>query len=145
MITQSRRRFLTAAGLACVTNLVRAPHVLAAEGTLETTTVRLVNDTSICIAPEYMAEELLRAEGFTDIRYIEAPGIQQVDAFLRGELDFTNFVPFQGIQLIEAVHRLSFWPAFISAASNYSPGRIFAMSPTLRARRSGSGRPRSAC
>ena len=102
MITQSRRRFLTTAGLACVTNLVRAPHVLAAEGTLETTTVRLVNDTSICIAPEYMAEELLRAEGFTDIRYIEAPGIQQVDAFLRGELDFTNFVPFQGIQLIEA-------------------------------------------
>ena len=145
MITQSRRRFLTTAGLACATSLVRAPHVLAAEGTLETTTVRLVNDTSICIAPEYMAEELLRAEGFTDIRYIEAPGIQQVDAFLRGELDFTNFVPFQGIQLIEAVHRLSFWPAFISAASNYSPGRIFAMSPTLRARRSGSGRPRSAC
>jgi hypothetical protein len=92
-----------------------------------------------------MAEELLRADAFTDIRYIEAPGIQQVDAFLRGELDFTNFVPFQGIQLIEAVHRLSFWPAFISAASNYSPGRIFAMSPTLRARRSGSGRPRSAC
>ena len=79
-----------------------APHVLAAAEALETTTVRLVNDTSICIAPEYMAEELLRAEGFTDIRYVEAPGIQQVDAFLRGELDFTNFVPAGGIQLIEA-------------------------------------------
>ena len=70
---QSRRRFLTTTRLACVTSLVRAPHVLAAEGTLETTTVRLVNDTSICIAPEYMAEELLRAEGFTDIRYISRP------------------------------------------------------------------------
>ena len=81
MISQSRRRFLTTAGLASVTSLVHVPHVLAAEGTLETTTVRLVNDTSICIAPEYMAEELLRTEGFTDIRYIDAPAIQQVHAF----------------------------------------------------------------
>ena len=24
----------------------------------------------ICIAPQYVAEELLRAEGFTDVRYV---------------------------------------------------------------------------
>src|SRR6266436_2836990 len=94
---QTRRRFLTMLSLAGAAGVVRPPRVLAAEGALETTTVRLVNDTSICIAPEYMAEELLRAEGFTDIRYIEAPGSQQIDALLRGELDFTNFVPLQGI------------------------------------------------
>jgi NitT/TauT family transport system substrate-binding protein len=74
----------------------------AAEGLLETTTVRLVNDSSICIAPEYMAEELLRAEGFTDIRYIEAPGSQQIDALLRGDLDFTNFFPGGNIPQIDA-------------------------------------------
>ena len=28
----------------------------------------------ICVAPTYIAEELLRAEGFTDIRYIPAQG-----------------------------------------------------------------------
>src|SRR5215471_19652781 len=101
-LIQTRRRFLTTLSLAGAPALIRPPRALAAGEALETTTVRLVNDTSICIAPEYMAEELLRAEGFTDIRYIEAPGIQQVDAFLRGELDFTNFVPAGGIQLIEA-------------------------------------------
>ena len=26
---------------------------------------------NICFAPQYVAEELLRAEGFTDIRYVE--------------------------------------------------------------------------
>jgi NitT/TauT family transport system substrate-binding protein len=71
-----------------------------AEGPLETTSVRLVNDRSICIAPEYVADELLRAEGFTDIRYVEAPGSRQFDAFLRGELDFANFLG-ASIPLIE--------------------------------------------
>jgi NitT/TauT family transport system substrate-binding protein len=99
---QTRRRFLSMLSLAGASSLLRAPPLLAAEGALETTTVRLVNDTSICIAPEYLAEEFLRAEGFADIRYIEAPGIKQFDAFLRGELDFTNFVPAGGIQLIDA-------------------------------------------
>jgi len=101
-IGQTRRRFLTALSLAGAANLLRLPRALAAEDALETTTVRLPNDHSICIAPEYMAEELLRAEGFTDIRYVEAPGSRQYDAFLSGELDFTNFVPAGGIQLIEA-------------------------------------------
>ena len=101
-IGQTRRRFLTALSLAGAANLLSLPRALAAEDALETTTVRLPNDHSICIAPEYMAEELLRAEGFTDIRYVEAPGSRQYDAFLSGELDFTNFVPAGGIQLIEA-------------------------------------------
>jgi NitT/TauT family transport system substrate-binding protein len=60
-----------------------------------------VNDRSICIAPEYVADELLRAEGFTDIRYVEAAGSLQYDAFLRGELDFTNFLG-ASIPFIEA-------------------------------------------
>ena len=27
-------------------------------------------DPAICVAPQYVAEELLRAEGFTDVRYV---------------------------------------------------------------------------
>ena len=42
----------------------------ADEGPPETTTVRLPKIPGICIAPVYVAEELLRAEGFTDIRYM---------------------------------------------------------------------------
>ena len=39
--TQTRRRFLTTAALAGAAGLVRTPRALAAEGSLETTTVRL--------------------------------------------------------------------------------------------------------
>ena len=69
-MTQTRRRFLTTLSLAGAAGLVRAPPALAAEGALETTTVRLAKIAGICLAPQYVAEELLRAEGFTDIRYV---------------------------------------------------------------------------
>jgi NitT/TauT family transport system substrate-binding protein len=82
--------------------LAGAPYVPAAAEGLETTTVRLVNDTSICIAPEYVAEEFLRAEGFTDIRYIEAPGYTQYDALMQGKVDFCNFLAPDSIPQIEA-------------------------------------------
>src|ERR1700739_1833791 len=101
-IMQTRRRFLATLSLAGAAGLRRAPPTLATEGPLETTTVRLVNDRSICIAPEYVADELLRAGGFTDIRYVKIPGYQQADAFLPGERDFFNFFARGNIQLIES-------------------------------------------
>ncbi len=41
-----------------------------------------------CIAPEYVADEHLRAEGFTDVRHepVEIPPVQMV---VRNELDWT--------------------------------------------------------
>jgi len=92
-MVQTRRRFLTTLSLAGAAGLLRVPRSLAAEGPLETTTVRLVNDGSICIAPEYAAEELLRAEGFTDIRYVEVPSARQIEGLERGVVDFVLFVP----------------------------------------------------
>ena len=74
LLMQTRRRFLKALSTAGAVSVAGAPQVLAAGEALETTAVRLVNDTSICIAPEYMAEELLRVEGLTDIRYCAAGG-----------------------------------------------------------------------
>jgi NitT/TauT family transport system substrate-binding protein len=73
-IMQTRRRFLSGLTLAGAAGLLRAPRVQAAEGALETTTIRLTKHPVICIAPQYAAEELLRAEGFTDIRYVDMPG-----------------------------------------------------------------------
>jgi len=68
-LMQTRRRFLATLSLAGAVGL-RAPRVLAAEGALETTTVRLVADYSIC-SPVLLSVELLRAEDFTDVRYVE--------------------------------------------------------------------------
>jgi NitT/TauT family transport system substrate-binding protein len=45
-----------------------------AEAPPETTRIRLVRESSICLAPVYIGEELLRAEGFTDVQYVELEG-----------------------------------------------------------------------
>ena len=66
--------------------------MLADEGPPEVTTVRLRRDPSICVAPWYIAKDLLRAEGFTDIHYVSTPqGLAQVQMIARGEIDFSLF------------------------------------------------------
>ena len=95
-ILQTRRRFLTSLSLAGAAGLVGASRALAAEGALETTTVRLPKISSICVAPTYVADELLRAEGFTDIRYVRyaATALNAPEGIARGEIDFgMNFAP----------------------------------------------------
>ena len=37
----------------------------------ETTTIRLAKSPSICIAPQYVVSDLLNAEGFTNVVYVE--------------------------------------------------------------------------
>lgn len=88
-IMQSRRRFL--AGLSVgAAGVVGARKSLAAEPPPETTTVRLGKIPGICIAPQYVADELLHAEGFADVRYVASPaGVAQTKMFGRGELDFS--------------------------------------------------------
>jgi NitT/TauT family transport system substrate-binding protein len=88
--TQTRRRFLTALSLAGAAGLVRARPP-------EITSVRIQKSPSICNAPRYVAQELLRAEGFTDIRYlsVSSHGSGAVyQALTRGDFDFiTDFAP----------------------------------------------------
>jgi len=71
----------------------------AQEAPPETTTVRLGKIYGICIAPQYVAEDLLRAEGFT--RYVATnPGISTALALARGEIDFTtNYAPPMAISI----------------------------------------------
>jgi NitT/TauT family transport system substrate-binding protein len=86
---QTRRRFLTTLSLAGAAGLLGAPLARAREGALETSTVRIANVAGICIAPQYVAEELLRAEGFIEIRYVRLPpGSNSPDGIARGEVDF---------------------------------------------------------
>src|SRR5262245_61273934 len=88
-IKQDRRQFLTTLSLAGAASLVCAPRSPAEEGPLETTTVRIASTAGICIAPQYVAEELLRDEGFSDVRYVRlAPGSNSPEGIARGEVDF---------------------------------------------------------
>jgi NitT/TauT family transport system substrate-binding protein len=47
---------------------------VAAEPPPEVTTIRLLRSAAICVAPQYVAEDLLRSEGFTEVRYVDAAG-----------------------------------------------------------------------
>ena len=87
-LTQTRRRFLATTGLAGAAALIRPPRVLAAEGPPETTSVRITKNQNICYAPEYLAEELLRDEGFTDIRYVDTSVPEIGSAIAQGNVDF---------------------------------------------------------
>src|SRR5713101_7132040 len=92
-ITQSRRRFLTTLSLAGAAGLVRVPPALAAEGPLETTTVRISKDLAIREAPLEIAEELLRAEGFTDVRYVDTSTDDLSAAIAQRKVDFALDFP----------------------------------------------------
>jgi NitT/TauT family transport system substrate-binding protein len=73
-IMQSRRDFLASVSAAGAASILGGRRALADEGPPETTTLRLRRDSPgsgyICYAPEYVAEELLRAEGFKEIEYV---------------------------------------------------------------------------
>ena len=93
-IIQTRRRFLRGLSLAGAASVIGTPPSQAADGPLETTTVRLPKVAGICVSPQYAAEELLRAEGFTDIRYVETSAAAVPEGIGTGKLDFgLNYAP----------------------------------------------------
>jgi hypothetical protein len=89
----SRREFLGGLTLAGTAGLlgVHARRV-AAEPPPETTRIRLVRIPSICQAPSYVAEELLRSEGFTEVHYLQKAGTADIEtALASGEADLNGF------------------------------------------------------
>src|SRR5215831_440292 len=100
--TQTRRRFLTTLSLAGGVGLLRAPLSQAAEGALETTTVRIAKVGAVCLAPQYVAKELLGAEGFTEIQYVEVSPTDIPQAIGRGEADFSTNLALDLVLAIDA-------------------------------------------
>ena len=74
----SRREFMGGVGLAAAAGLLTMPRpVSAAEPPPETTTLRTAHGNTMCEAPQSFAEELLRADGFTDVRYVVTQNVDQ--------------------------------------------------------------------
>jgi NitT/TauT family transport system substrate-binding protein len=90
----SRRRFLRGVTLAGTAGFLGAhPRAVTAEPPPETTTLRLVHSPAICIAPYYVAAELLAGEGFTQVRHVTSTGQLFTKTLLAGEIDIVlNFV-----------------------------------------------------
>jgi len=104
-IVQSRRRFLATASLAGATGLVGAAKSLHAEPPPETTTVRLPKwvGSGYCWAGAYLAGELMRADGLTDVRYVQADTkVDNSEWIARGDTDFDWNYPPKQIASIDA-------------------------------------------
>jgi hypothetical protein len=71
-----------------------APTAPAVSGTdLETTRLRLVQTPSMCQAAQYVAEDLLRTAGFTDVAYVKKPNPTAIgSALASGEADINLHV-----------------------------------------------------
>jgi len=93
VLIQTRRGFLGGIAAAGAASLISAPRAEAAEGPLETTTVRISKDLAICEAPLEIAEELLRAEGFTDVRYVDTSTDDLSAAIAQRKVDFALDFP----------------------------------------------------
>jgi len=105
-LTQTRRRFLKTLSLAGATGFVSPMGAIAAEEPLETTTVRL-QTLGLCVAPVYLAEALLRAEGFTDIRSDDTSELGAIAPVAHGRVDFAPIYASQSVRAIDAGERLT--------------------------------------
>ena len=87
---QTRRRVLGALSATGVAGFLRYPRAGAAEPPPETTSVRLPKMQTICFAPLYVCEELLRNEGFTEIHFVDVslPELLDSSALSSGRVDF---------------------------------------------------------
>jgi NitT/TauT family transport system substrate-binding protein len=86
----SRRRFLgglTLVGTAGLLNL--PPRSVAAEPPPETTSIRLFDPgRGVCtVVPQLIAEELLKAEGFTDVQYVQVGSGLDFTKLIAGDVD----------------------------------------------------------
>jgi NitT/TauT family transport system substrate-binding protein len=67
------------------------PGPVTAEPPPETTKIRLVQIPAICQAPQYVAEELLGSEGFTEVHYLKKEGTADIEtALASGEADLNG-------------------------------------------------------
>ena len=85
----TRRCVLATLSSAAAMSLIGGANGLAQEAPPETSTIRLIRNAGICIAPQYVADELLRAEGFTDIQHVMRSPAFMSQAIGRGEVDLS--------------------------------------------------------
>jgi NitT/TauT family transport system substrate-binding protein len=133
-VDMTRREFasgLTLAGTAGLLGLW--PETASAESPPETTRIRLEWAGGTCQAPKYVAEELLRAEGFTDVQYVnrEARNLtsRRLKALSSDEADFDlMFVP----DLILEIDKAN--PIVILAGQHLGCFELFASGPVRAVR-----------
>ena len=91
--TITRRDFLSRTTALGAASMLGWPEIARAEPPPETRKIRLVRIPAICIAPEYLAEELLRLEGFTEVEYVEMDRSGAEEMLIANRADFASTAP----------------------------------------------------
>jgi NitT/TauT family transport system substrate-binding protein len=90
----TRRAFLHGSTLAGTVGLLGLrTRGVAAEPPLETTRLRLTKVPSTCRAPQWVAEALLLAEGFTEVQYVKVELGGKGDRHLRARAGAGRAIP----------------------------------------------------
>src|SRR5262249_47525978 len=98
----NRRRFLAHSAALGTASLLPFPGLAASEPPPETKKIRLVRIPAICLAPEYIAEELLRLEGFSEVEYVEMNTVDPHEMLLVNRADISVVSPPNLIPALDA-------------------------------------------
>src|SRR3989441_10338466 len=85
----TRRELLAGTSMVGAATLLGLPRTAAAEPPPEIQKIRLVHSPAICLAPQYLAEDLLRLEGFSEVEYVDIPTQKTVSLLEAGRADIT--------------------------------------------------------
>jgi len=96
----SRRRFLASTS-ALTASFLSYPQTASAEPPPEVRKIRLVHAPVTCLAPQYLAEELLRAEGFAEIEYAKLNKGTGPSVLADGRADITQWDVLSALQPID--------------------------------------------
>src|SRR4051794_35810230 len=109
-LIQSRRRFVTNAAVAGAvgigalgaTGRSDGGRLLAAEAPPEISTIRIDSGPFVCLAPQFVAEELLHAEGFAEVHYDDVDnGKSPSEKLAHHEVDSENGAP---VTIVAGMH-----------------------------------------
>jgi len=100
--TISRRRFVTGISAVGAASLLGIHGTCAAEPPPEVSKIRLVRIPAICLAPEYIAEEMLRLEGFSEVEYVEMDTVDPYEMLLVNRADISVVSPPNLIPALDA-------------------------------------------
>jgi NitT/TauT family transport system substrate-binding protein len=104
MQAPGRRQFLSGSSILAAAGLLGLyPRSADAEPPPETRRIRLVHAPFICLAPQYLAEEFLRQEGFTDWEYVQLGSRSLgIDALVDGKADISMWDTHSPIPMLDA-------------------------------------------
>ncbi|UCD67706.1 MAG: ABC transporter substrate-binding protein [Betaproteobacteria bacterium] len=120
--SMSRRNFLTSASALGAASLFGMPQSASADPPPEITRVTIADTPALCFAPQFVAEELLKFEGFSEVEYVKV--VDDIPTTLAKSADISMF---GGPSIIPAIDKG--YPISVIGALHEGCWELFAHEP----------------